>query len=1293
MIVNIMTNKKEFKSIVNKLSKKTTKSDLIKQCIMLIKHRIGNGKLQKDLLRYYDLDDLGNDLVVKGRGINKAKSILARLDVSVTGAREDDILEGTSVLTRRSIIKVLSSSQTDKPIKTSGIDDLLLKIPKKSIVCQLKSFIYPEKRNLDTLRSIPSIWKQFLKKISALPFYQNMKVKEIEEWLYVNEESTHNSTVVGDTNYLQILQPGNISTKLSDEKINKLVKGDKWTSKQIESFFPKIPGSKANKHTLFLIRSFWRINIAYRITSKFTGSTLFLPFNSKTKENKSTFYVLKDIKYKGNKTNEIGISVLGNANCGSTDCLQNIKISQKELKTRDKLKICFGNLPPSFYKSLIQKIIRFRPLKVELPKYMSFSKTNKVDSEDLLISCIFLLADLSGSFVPDIQRYVTGKESCFKRLAVSIVEDGYTNKDDVATLFTAALLAQRVKSWNPNNKIYEIALKCARNSLSNNKYFGYSIKKGSTLKPIILSDKQSAMERSSSLLDELKSFATDLHMLRDTINTDIKTGHKIRPKIMFLEQAVDHHWATGITYFMDQKLVSDICKNNNSKTFAPLFSLVWKMSSGINVRKFKLDEKKFYSNDIVSKIRKAQTLQLISYHAPKKTRKPINNKKYSIEYSLNDGWLASLIGSMDVGLKPPSLVTVNPENITKFIAIRRPSRDHNEILTDEQKKNAIDKAIAKLQKGVSINAASSPILELIGAKVKLVYVKNKIKYKIFCANKNVVFWDDIKKGKQSFPILEPIGTSMKTILTNIGFGVEKNHKTSFTKLVKNTDKKILRRVVYYLSGYNAEINMNRISRDGGGIIQSVIVEDVGAYQFLLQTSKIFSGALEPKLGSLCGFKVKSVLLLDEIKNKILEGLITNNKINTEKWTNIKDNNKRKLWDHQKHLIKELYENYKNETRGAFVWLRVGMGKTLILLKHIQRLIKERALPKYIIYTLPDSSITTIISEVEMFNLKYNIIKPRKNETLRPFQINFVTSDNNLRICEKSLIKYADESLFIVDEVHKAMNDTKRTTVASNIASLSKNFVVMTGTPVIDSKTYKLISWLKMIVPYEVNDRNYLVAANNMLTRNVETGVKVLREDVEAIFLPSKLKEYNKLVPFTLGGHNTNPTYEQMRKATELCYNTCDIEMVKQVNILLKNNSNRIMLVSKDIKHQQKLYNMLIKSNNKNLKKKDIYLLESGKSIVLTDETVKKTKIDYKIVIVPIKRAEGYTLTRMNIMIRSVYPSNQATRTQIEGRINRIGQNAEEIKYMIVHVGILTNIMNNHNDAKSLELALMKMAKN
>ena len=850
-----MTNKNEIKTVIEKITKKTMKDDLIKQCVKLIGLRIGNRKIQKDILRHYKLGDDGRDLVLKNRGINKANGILARLDVSVTGAKEGDIVEGTSVLTRNSILKIGEGFSDkfekerklilkNKKINNKDVNDLLLNIPKKTSVCQLEGFIYPEKRNLDTLRRFPSVWKQFLQKLGSLIFFQDMTKPEREEWLYVNEESTHNSRVVGDDNYLQILQPGGIDSKLDEDTINKLMKGKNndgiWTGKEIEKFFPKVPGSKANKHTLFLIRSFWRINVTYKITNNYVGNILKLPFNTDNNKKldnsklKTTTYVLRDIKFKNKSIeNELGIKTY--ANCDSVNCISKVKISDVERKTKFKIKNSFGNLPPSFYKSLIQKIIRFRPKKIKFPEYMNL---NNIDSELVLISSVLLLAELSGSFVPDIQRYVTGKEACFKRLAVSIVEDGYTNENNIATLFTSALLSQRVKSWNPNLKIYDIALKTCRDSLKNNKYFGYSIRNGNKIKPFILKNKQSAMERSSSILDELKSFSTDIDMLRDCVDTDIKNGYDTRPNIMYLEQSVDHHWATGITYFMDKELVEKTCTINNSKTFAPLFSLIWKMSSGVNVRKTKLNEKKFNESEVVQNIRKAQELYLLAYHGSKKKRKTIANKKYDIKYELNDGWLASLIGSMDVGLKPPSLVTVNPENITKFIAIRRPSRDHNEILTEQQKTAAINKAKEKLKKGISLSNASSPIPDLNGAKVKLIEKNNKISYVIMLKDKTTRNWDDIKSGKQTFSMCKSINNDMKTILTNIGNSVEENHKTSFDKLMKKTDIKILRRVIYYLSGYNAEINMNRIGRDGGGIVQSVIVEDVGAYQFLLQTSKI-----------------------------------------------------------------------------------------------------------------------------------------------------------------------------------------------------------------------------------------------------------------------------------------------------------------------------------------------------------------------------------------------------------------------------------------------------------------------
>ena len=62
------------------------------------------------------------------------------------------------------------------------------------------------------------------------------------------------------------------------------------------------------------------------------------------------------------------------------------------------------------------------------------------------------------------------------------------------------------------------------------------------------------------------------------------------------------------------------------------------------------------------------------------------------------------------------------------------------------------------------------------------------------------------------------------------------------------------------------------------------------------------------------------------------------------------------------------------------------------------------------------------------------------------------------------------------------------------------------------------------------------------------------------------------------------------------------------------------------------------------------------------------------------------------MISSVYPSNNTTREQIEGRINRVSQNNKTIYNCIIHIGILSSILQNYNNAKNLSIALKDLAK-
>ena len=135
----------------------------------------------------------------------------------------------------------------------------------------------------------------------------------------------------------------------------------------------------------------------------------------------------------------------------------------------DEIRNSTNYFTPAAYKSLIQKIIRFRPDTV--------SVNNKTYNTLLFlcVSCTRLLQS-PGSFVPDIQRYVSGLESAAKRIAVSIFEDSYTeNYEGLLSLLSGALLAQRAKTWSPTSNVVKKWLETAMLGYENTNTFKYNI--------------------------------------------------------------------------------------------------------------------------------------------------------------------------------------------------------------------------------------------------------------------------------------------------------------------------------------------------------------------------------------------------------------------------------------------------------------------------------------------------------------------------------------------------------------------------------------------------------------------------------------------------------------------------------------------------------------------------------------------------------------------------------------------------------------------------------------------------
>ena len=228
---------------------------------------------------------------------------------------------------------------------------------------------------------------------------------------------------------------------------------------------------------------------------------------------------------------------------------------------------------------------------------------------------------------------------------------------------------------------------------------------------------------------------------------------------------------------------------------------------------------------------------------------------------------------------------------------------------------------------------------------------------------------------------------------------------------------------------------------------------------------------------------------------------------------------------------------------------------------------------------------------------------------------------------------------------------------------------------IDSQTWKLMFWLQRLVDFNLTEQNMWVGALSMVTKNLETDIKVVDKDLSLEFDSTSLIEYQNVAPVSLGGRNSHPSRQDIMKTMNICYKIVLDYFAKKAN-----SNKRYFIVVKDNKMANDLYE---KINDKS----KVQLLTNGKSINLTDP-----KSNIKTVIAPIRHSTGYNLTALDHMLISIYPSNQANREQIRGRINRVGQTSETVTYTTVHLGILSAVFERQMYTQSMAALIKQFEK-
>lgn len=177
-------------------------------------------------------------------------------------------------------------------------------------------------------------------------------------------------------------------------------------------------------------------------------------------------------------------------------------------------------------------------------------------------------------------------------------------------------------------------------------------------------------------------------------------------------------------------------------------------------------------------------------------------------------------------------------------------------------------------------------------------------------------------------------------------------------------------------------------------------------------------------------------------------------------------------------------------------------------KHIDEL-------KSVLDVFPPSAEETIKDELKLLDMRKSGKKKVSNQ-LKPFVVNLVWHDHlRLNGMDEQLKSLAPQMIFIIDEFHKTLNKSIRTSLALEVARLSNYFIAMTGTLIKD-----LVEWLGMVVNFEVNKDNYPIAISSIISRKVETKVAV-----EADFDEEEKKTYYNAIPEKMGGNAYNKDFK------------------------------------------------------------------------------------------------------------------------------------------------------------------------
>lgn len=231
--------------------------------------------------------------------------------------------------------------------------------------------------------------------------------------------------------------------------------------------------------------------------------------------------------------------------------------------------------------------------------------------------------------------------------------------------------------------------------------------------------------------------------------------------------------------------------------------------------------------------------------------------------------------------------------------------------------------------------------------------------------------------------------------------------------------------------------------------------------------------------------------------------------------------------------------------------------------------------------------------------------------------------------------------------------------------------------------------MAQVVDFEVTESDYWVAIAALVSNHIKLDIPFIRKDTEVPMLADERSDYLSCVPKEFHGTAVIPDF---RKATKICYQVIQRGIIELTIRLLAEQAEAvkrrpIFVVAKDDAAQLAIATALRVVCPKDENDRGRVFCIGEKSAIASIDLTPEDPMKYDVVVTTVFHNMGYTFTQANIMVTSVYFSNQSSRDQMDGRLLRIGQTADGVTAYILHTGLLSRTMARYEDARSLMLSM------